>query len=79
GQDQSIVGFIINVITNTIVGAFANGDILQVLMFSVIFGFALLRLGSYGKPVVEFIVRFAHVMFIIINMIMKLAHIVACG
>ncbi|WP_440088682.1 dicarboxylate/amino acid:cation symporter [Pseudomonas fragariae (ex Marin et al. 2024)] len=48
GKDQSIVGFILNVIPNTIVGAFANGDILQVLMFSVIFGFALHRLGAYG-------------------------------
>ncbi|MGK9546101.1 cation:dicarboxylase symporter family transporter, partial [Salmonella enterica subsp. enterica] len=32
GADQSVVGFILNVIPNTIVGAFANGDILQVLM-----------------------------------------------
>ncbi len=73
GKDQSIIAFILNVIPNTIVGAFANGDILQVLMFSVIFGFALHRLGAYGKPVLDFIDRFAHVMFIIINMIMKLA------
>ncbi|KPX33115.1 C4-dicarboxylate transport protein [Pseudomonas tremae] len=79
GQDQSIVGFILNVIPNTIVGAFANGDILQVLMFSVIFGFALHRLGSYGKPVLDFIDRFAHVMFNIINMIMKLAPLGAFG
>ena len=79
GKDQSIVGFILNVIPNTIVGAFANGDILQVLMFSVIFGFALHRLGAYGKPVLDFIDRFAHVMFNIINMIMKLAPIGAFG
>ncbi|KPW12492.1 C4-dicarboxylate transport protein [Pseudomonas syringae pv. atrofaciens] len=79
GQDQSIVGFILNVIPNTIVGAFANGDILQVLMFSVIFGFALHRLGAYGKPVLDFIDRFAHVMFNIINMIMKLAPLGAFG
>ncbi|MBI6740618.1 dicarboxylate/amino acid:cation symporter [Pseudomonas syringae] len=79
GQDQSIVGFILNVIPNTIVGAFATGDILQVLMFSVIFGFALHRLGAYGKPVLDFIDRFAHVMFNIINMIMKLAPLGAFG
>ncbi|WP_024694361.1 dicarboxylate/amino acid:cation symporter [Pseudomonas syringae] len=78
-KDQSIVGFILNVIPNTIVGAFANGDILQVLMFSVIFGFALHRLGAYGKPVLDFIDRFAHVMFNIINMIMKLAPVGAFG
>ncbi|KPW70319.1 C4-dicarboxylate transport protein [Pseudomonas syringae pv. coriandricola] len=79
GKDQSIIGFILNVIPNTIVGAFANGDILQVLMFSVIFGFALHRLGAYGKPVLDFIDRFAHVMFNIINMIMKLAPLGAFG
>ena len=79
GADQSIVGFILNVIPSTIVGAFANGDILQVLMFSVLFGFALHRLGTYGKPVLDFIDRFAHVMFNIINMIMKLAPLGALG
>lgn len=79
GADQSIVGFLLNVIPNTIVGAFATGDILQVLMFSVIFGFALHRLGAYGKPVLDFIDRFAHVMFNIINMIMKLAPLGALG
>jgi aerobic C4-dicarboxylate transport protein len=69
----------LNVIPSTIVGAFATGDILQVLMFSVIFGFALHRLGAYGKPLLDFIDRFAHVMFNIINMIMKLAPIGAFG
>lgn len=48
-------------------------------MFSVLFGFALHRLGSYGKPVLDMIDRFAHVMFNIINMIMKLAPIGAFG
>ena len=79
GADQSIVGFILNVIPSTIVGAFANGDILQVLMFSVIFGFALHRLGAYGKPLLDLIDRFAHAMFNIINMIMKLAPLGAFG
>ncbi|GLO12893.1 C4-dicarboxylate transport protein [Pseudomonas putida] len=79
GAQQSTVGFLLNVIPNTVVGAFANGDILQVLMFSVLFGFALHRLGSYGKPVLDLIDRFAHVMFNIINMIMKLAPIGAFG
>ncbi|BBH47629.1 dicarboxylate/amino acid:cation symporter [Pseudomonas sp. KU43P] len=79
GAQQTTVGFLLNIIPNTIVGAFANGDILQVLMFSVLFGFALHRLGSYGKPVLDLIDRFAHVMFNIINMIMKLAPIGAFG
>ena len=79
GAQQTTVGFLLNIIPNTIVGAFANGDILQVLMFSVLFGFALHRLGSYGKPVLDLIDRFAHVMFNIINMIMKLAPVGAFG
>ena len=79
GAQQTTVGFLLNVIPNTVVGAFANGDILQVLMFSVLFGFALHRLGSYGKPLLDMIDRFAHVMFNIINMIMKLAPLGAFG
>ena len=79
GAQQTTVGFLLNIIPSTVVGAFANGDILQVLMFSVIFGFALHRLGAYGRPVLDLIDRFAHVMFNIINMIMKLAPVGAFG
>lgn len=79
GEAQSTIGFLLNVIPATVVGAFANGDILQVLFFSVLFAFALQRMGDFGKPVLEFIDRIAHVMFGIINMIMKLAPIGALG
>lgn len=79
GEAQSTIGFLLNVIPATVVGAFANGDILQVLFFSVIFAFALQRMGEFGRPVLEFIERIAQVMFGIINMIMKLAPIGAFG
>ena len=79
GAQQTTIGFLLNIIPSTVVGAFANGDILQVLMFSVIFGFALHRLGAYGRPLLDMIDRFAHVMFNIINMIMKLAPVGAFG
>ncbi|OLU32179.1 dicarboxylate/amino acid:cation symporter [Pseudomonas sp. PA27(2017)] len=79
GEAQTTIGFLLNVIPATVVGAFANGDILQVLFFSVIFAFALQRMGEFGRPVLEFIDRIAHVMFGIINMIMKLAPIGAFG
>ncbi|UCJ16173.1 dicarboxylate/amino acid:cation symporter [Pseudomonas sp. MM211] len=79
GEAQSTIAFLLNVIPSTVVGAFANGDILQVLFFSVIFAFALQRMGEFGRPVLEFIDRIAHVMFGIINMIMKLAPIGAFG
>ena len=79
GEKQSTIDFLLNVIPSTVVGAFASGDILQVLFFAVLFAFALQRMGDYGKPVLEFIDRIAHVMFGIINMIMKLAPLGALG
>ncbi|MWV18025.1 C4-dicarboxylate transporter DctA [Pseudomonas sp. L-22-4S-12] len=79
GESQSTVAFLLNVIPSTIVGAFASGDILQVLFFSVIFAFALQRMGDYGKPVLQFIDQIAQVMFGIINMIMKVAPLGAFG
>ena len=79
GEKQSTIEFFMNVIPNTVVGAFANGDILQVLFFSVLFGYALHRLGDYGQPVFQFIDRITHVMFNIINVIMKVAPIGAFG
>ncbi|MEL7941750.1 dicarboxylate/amino acid:cation symporter [Pseudomonas delhiensis] len=79
GAKQSTVDFLMNIIPSTVVGAFANGDILQVLFFSVLFGYALHRLGSYGQPIFQFIERFTQVMFNIINVIMKVAPIGAFG
>lgn len=79
GESQSIVDFFLNIIPDTVVGAFANGDILQVLMFAVLFGFALHRLGSAGRPILRFIDQISHVFFNIVNMVMKLAPIGAFG
>ncbi|MDF3934742.1 dicarboxylate/amino acid:cation symporter [Pseudomonas citronellolis] len=79
GAKQSTIEFLMNIIPNTVVGAFANGDILQVLFFSVLFGYALHRMGDYGKPIFVFIERFTQVMFNIINVIMKVAPIGAFG
>ena len=79
GAQQSTIGFFLNIIPATVVGAFATGDILQVLMFSLMFGFALHRMGDYGRPVLEFIDRIAQVMFNIIGMIMKVAPLGAFG
>ncbi|SDH90056.1 dicarboxylate/amino acid:cation symporter [Pseudomonas panipatensis] len=79
GEKQSTIDFLMNIIPSTVVGAFANGDILQVLFFSVLFGYALHRMGSYGQPIFQFIERFTQVMFNIINVIMKVAPIGAFG
>ena len=54
-KEQGLVPFIMNIIPDTVVGAFAKGDILQVLLFAILFGFALMALGERGKLVREFI------------------------
>lgn len=79
GEKQSTIDFLLNIIPGTVVGAFANGDILQVLFFSVLFGYALHRMGDYGQPIFQFIERFTQVMFNIINVIMKVAPLGAFG
>jgi len=78
-EHQSTVDFLLNTIPTTVVDAFAKGEILQVLLFSVLFGFALHATGERGKPVFEFIDRFSHVLFGIVGFIMKLAPIGAFG
>ena len=76
---QGTVDFLLNVIPNTVVDAFAKGEILQVLLFSVLFGFALHRFGGRGTLVFDFIEKASHVLFAIVGFIMKVAPIGAFG
>ncbi|MET0535633.1 MAG: dicarboxylate/amino acid:cation symporter, partial [Steroidobacter sp.] len=78
-EQQSVIDFLLNVIPSTIVDAFAKGDILQVLLFSVLFGFALHSVGERARPIFDFVDRFGSVMFRIVGMIMRLAPIGAFG
>ncbi len=78
-QSHSTVDFLINIIPNTVVDAFAKGDILQVLFFSILFGFALSMLGQRGKVVFNVIDEVAHVLFGVVGVIMKAAPIGAFG
>lgn len=73
------VDFLLNVIPTTVVDAFAKGDILQVLMFSVLMGFAFAAAGERARTAVHFIDQFAHALFIVVGFIMKLAPIGAFG
>ncbi len=73
GKMQGTIDFLLNVIPTSVIDAFAKGNILQVLLFSVLFGFALHAFGERGKPVFELIDSFSQVLFGIINMIMKVA------
>ncbi|MBP2626677.1 MAG: C4-dicarboxylate transporter DctA [Firmicutes bacterium] len=76
---QSTVDFIMNVIPNTVVDAFAKGDILQVLLFSIMFGYGLSAMGERGKVVVNVIDGISHVLFRVIGIVMKVAPIGAFG
>jgi aerobic C4-dicarboxylate transport protein len=79
GKMQGTVDFLLAVIPNTIFDAFAKGEMLQVLLISVLFGFALHRFGGRGTLVFDFIEKSSHVLFVIIGYIMKLAPIGAFG
>ncbi|MEQ2017464.1 dicarboxylate/amino acid:cation symporter [Photorhabdus bodei] len=78
-SEQGIIAFLLDVIPASVIGAFASGNILQVLLFAVLFGFALHRLGEKGKSIFNIIDGFSHVIFGIINMIMRLAPLGAFG
>ncbi|MBY5337484.1 dicarboxylate/amino acid:cation symporter [Rhizobium leguminosarum] len=78
-HEQSIVGFLTNIIPTTIVGAFAEGDILQVLFFSVLFGIALAMVGEKSEPVVNFLNALTAPVFKLVAILMKAAPIGAFG
>ena len=75
----SAVEFLTHMIPDTVVGAFAGGEILQVLVFSVLFGLGLARFGEKGKPLVTIIDQVSHALFNVIAIIMRAAPIGAFG
>ena len=78
-ESLSTVDFLLGIIPDTVVGAFASGNILQVLFFSVLFGVALLQLGEPGRALVHFIDQFSQGLFRLLAIIMRLAPIGAFG
>jgi len=78
-KSQSTVDFLLQIIPNTVVDAFAKGEILQVLLFSLMFGFALFAYGEKGKPVLNFIDQISHALFGVVGIIMKVAPLGAFG
>ena len=76
---ESISDFLLNIIPNTVVDAFAKGDVLQVLLFALLFGFSLSALGERGAAVRGFIDQITHVIFGVINIIMRVAPLGAFG
>jgi aerobic C4-dicarboxylate transport protein len=76
---QKSVDFVLNIIPDSVIGAFARGDILQVLLFSILFGFALMVLGDRGKGVRDLIDDISQAVFGVIAIIMKAAPFGAFG
>ncbi|GLX62147.1 C4-dicarboxylate transport protein [Proteus vulgaris] len=78
-HSSSLVSFLMNIIPDTIVSPLVNGNILQVLFVSVIFGLALASIGSQGEPVLKFLQHLCDPVFKMVGMLMKLAPIGAFG
>ena len=76
---QSVTEFLMHIIPGTIVDAFAKGDILQVLLIAILFGFALSSVGSRCKPLVDLFDALTHAVFGVVNILMKFAPIGAFG
>ena len=78
-EGMTTVDFLMNIIPKTFVDAFAKGDILQVLLIAILFGFSLSLLGERGRPVTKLIDELSHAIFGMVNIIMKVAPIGAFG
>ncbi|WP_247417458.1 dicarboxylate/amino acid:cation symporter [Bradyrhizobium sp. 159] len=78
-SEMKSVDFVLHIIPDTVVGAFAQGEILQVLLFAILFGFALMGLGERAHTVRSFVDDVAHAMFGVISIVVKVAPIGAFG
>ncbi|MFZ2725856.1 MAG: dicarboxylate/amino acid:cation symporter [Methylococcaceae bacterium] len=78
-KQQHISEFLLNIIPNSAVDAFAKGDILQVLLFSLLFGFSLVSMKNTGAEVISLINKLSYILFGIVETVMKLAPIGAFG
>ncbi|CAN7572691.1 dicarboxylate/amino acid:cation symporter [Duganella sp. LjRoot269] len=78
-KHQSTIDFVMNIIPNTVVDAFAKGDILQVLLIAILFGFSLSLLGDRGKPVTKLIDELSSAIFGVVAIVMKVAPLGAFG
>ncbi|MBS0406917.1 MAG: C4-dicarboxylate transporter DctA [Proteobacteria bacterium] len=74
-----VVDFLMRLIPSTVGGAFATGDVLQVLMFAILFGCALALLGDRGAPISNFIESLSHVIFKIMGIIIRVAPLGVLG
>jgi len=78
-QNMGWVDTLLHLIPKTFVSAFAEGDVLQVLLLALLFGFALGRIGDHGRPVINLLHEIARVFFGMVSFICKLAPLAAAG
>ncbi|MDY7129690.1 dicarboxylate/amino acid:cation symporter [Alcaligenes nematophilus] len=78
-HEQTVVGYLSHIIPNTVMGAFAEGDLLQVLFVSIIFAFALQMLGDKGKPMLDVIDSAANTFFNMVRIVMYVSPLGAFG
>ncbi|CCE02977.1 dicarboxylate/amino acid:cation symporter [Bradyrhizobium sp. STM 3809] len=78
-SEMKSVDFVLHIIPDTVVGAFAQGEILQVLLFSILFGLSLMSLGERGHTMRAFVDDAAHAIFGVIAIVVKAAPIGAFG
>ena len=76
---QSLTDFLMHVIPNTVVDAFAKGDILEVLLVAILFGFALAAAGQHTRPLLNLMEALTQAVFGVVNIIMRFAPIGAFG
>jgi aerobic C4-dicarboxylate transport protein len=79
GAQQSTLEFMLHIVPSNIVAAFASGELLPVVFFSVLFGIALTAVGDAGRDIADLLVRFQAVFFKIVSMVMVLAPVGAFG
>jgi aerobic C4-dicarboxylate transport protein len=79
GKEMRFVDFLTHIVPTSVVDAFAKGDILQIVFFSVLFGIGMAMLGDYARPLIDFFDRLLQVFFRIVAMIMIVAPIGAFG
>ncbi|WP_181306437.1 dicarboxylate/amino acid:cation symporter [Rufibacter sp. XAAS-G3-1] len=78
-ENTGALGFFMHLIPNNIIDALAKGDLLQILFFSVLFGFGLSKIGEKGRPVYIAIQSISNALFAVIHIIMKVAPLGALG
>ena len=76
---QSISDFLLHIVPTTVVDAFAKGDILQVLLVSILFGIAFSSVGPRCKPIIDLFDALTHAVFGVVNIVMRFAPVGAFG